>query len=75
MPLYSYHCQECGKDAELLTGFASTPACPSCGSQKMERLLGRPAPQGKSAGIAKAARAQAGREGHLSNFSRKERGS
>ncbi len=73
MPLYSYHCKECDKDIELLARFGSTPACPTCGSQKLERLMSRPAPQGKSAGIAKAARVQAGRAGHLSNFSRSER--
>jgi hypothetical protein len=32
------------------------------------------APPAKSRGVAKAARAQAAREGHLSNFSRSERG-
>ena len=74
MPLYSYHCKECDRVIELLVSFADTPACPSCGNQKLERLLSRPAAQGKSAGIAKAARAQVGRAGHLSNFSRSGRG-
>ncbi len=73
MPLYSYHCKECDKDSELLVGVAAMPACPACGSEKLERLMSRPAPQGKSAGIAKAARGQATRAGHLSNFSRSER--
>jgi putative FmdB family regulatory protein len=72
MPLYSYHCQECDKDAELLVRSSETPACPACGSQSLERLMSRPAPQGQSAGVKKAARAQAAREGHLSNFSRSE---
>ncbi len=70
MPLYSYHCKECDRDIELLVGVAVTPVCPTCGSERLERLMSRPAPQGKSAGIAKSARAQAARAGHLSNFSR-----
>jgi putative FmdB family regulatory protein len=73
MPLYSYHCAQCDKDVELLIGSGDTPVCPSCGSENMERMLGRVASEGKSAGMAKAARAQAAREGHLSNFSRSER--
>ena len=73
MPLYSYHCKECDKDSELLVGFSAIPACPACGSEKLERLMSRPAPHGKSAGIAKTARSQAARAGHLSNFSRSER--
>ncbi len=73
MPLYNFHCKECDKDSELLVSFADKPACPSCGGQNMERLISRPAEQGKSAGIKKAARAQAKREGHLSNFGRSGR--
>ncbi|MBI4724727.1 MAG: zinc ribbon domain-containing protein [Rhodomicrobium sp.] len=73
MPLYSYHCRDCDKDAELLISSSGTPVCPTCGSQNMERLMSRVAAQGKSRGLAKAARAQAAREGHLSNCSRSER--
>ena len=72
MPLYNYHCKECDTVVELLTGFGETPACPRCGAQAMERLMSRPAAPGKSKAIMKAARAQAGREGHLSNFSASE---
>jgi hypothetical protein len=57
---------------ELLASFSAKPACPSCGGE-LERLISRAAPQGKSDGVKKAARAQAAREGHLSNFSRSER--
>jgi putative FmdB family regulatory protein len=71
MPLYSYHCAGCGKDAELLITGGRTPVCPSCGGEKMERLLARVAPQGKSGAVKKAARAAAGRAGHLSNFGSK----
>jgi putative FmdB family regulatory protein len=75
MPLYGYHCSECGRDAELLIGSGETPQCPTCGNTKLQRLMSRVAPPGKSRGIAKTARAQAARQGHLSNFSRSERGS
>lgn len=74
MPLYSYHCTKCDKDVELLINSSDTPVCPACGGKKLERLVSRTAPQGKSRGIIKSARAQAAREGHLSNFSRSERG-
>ncbi|MFG1422256.1 FmdB family zinc ribbon protein [Roseixanthobacter liquoris] len=73
MPLYSFHCAQCDKDVELLVGFSEKPLCPSCGGADMQRLMSRVAPEGKSAGIIKSARAQAAREGHLSNFSRSER--
>lgn len=73
MPLYSYHCEKCREDTELLIGFSETPVCPSCGSKKLERLVSRTAPEGKSRGIMKAARSQAASAGHLSNFSRSER--
>jgi putative FmdB family regulatory protein len=73
VPLYSYHCGKCDKDVELLVGPSDTPICPDCGSRKLARLVSRTAPAGKSRGIIKSARAQAAREGHLSNFSRSER--
>lgn len=74
MPLYGFHCGNCDKDSELLVGFSDKPCCPNCGSRKMERLVSRPAPPGKTKGRIQAARAQAEREGHFSNYSRKERG-
>jgi len=73
MPLYSYHCAKCDEDIELLVGSSETPVCPTCGSKRLERLVSRTAPEGKSRGIMKAARSQAARAGHLSNFSRSER--
>lgn len=73
MPLYSYHCSKCDKDVELLIGSSDVPACPTCGSEDMERLVSRTAPEGKSRSLAKSARARAAREGHLSNFSHSER--
>jgi putative FmdB family regulatory protein len=73
MPLYGFQCAECDKAAELLVGFSEKPKCPSCGSKKMQRLVSKVAPPGKSGGLVKAARAQAAREGHFSNYSRAER--
>lgn len=74
MPLYSYQCTSCEKEFELLVSSSEVPVCPSCGSEKLERLLSRVAPEGKSRGYAKTMRAAAAREGHLSNYSRSERG-
>jgi len=73
VPLYNFHCPDCDKDTELLVGASETPVCPSCGSQKLERMIGRIAPDGKLAAAAKVWRAQAAREGHASNFSPSER--
>lgn len=73
MPLYSFHCGKCAADFELLIGMSETPVCPTCGGKKLDRLPSLPAPPGRTKGIMKAARAQAAREGHLSNFSRAER--
>lgn len=73
MPLYSYRCGACDRDFELLISSSDKPACPTCGNRKLERLVSRTAPEGKSRNLAKSARAQAAREGHLSNYSRSER--
>ena len=73
MPLYSYHCSDCDNEFEILVGASETAACPSCGSIKLEQMMSRIAPDQKMKSFLKAARAQAGREGHLSNFSPAER--
>ena len=39
MPMHEYHCQECGDEFELLVRSGDTPACPSCQSSRLERLL------------------------------------
>ncbi|MEO1496611.1 MAG: zinc ribbon domain-containing protein [Planctomycetota bacterium] len=40
MPLYEYHCSDCGSDLELLVrGDDDRPACPDCGSDKLQKLL------------------------------------
>lgn len=73
MPLYSYHCADCDKDVEMLVGMNDKAVCPSCGSEKMQQLMSRIAPDMKTPGIIKANRAVAAREGHLSNFGKNER--
>lgn len=74
MPLYSFHCKKCDKEMELLIDSETVATCGHCGSRRLERLMSRVAPPGRSRAFAKAMRAQAGREGHLSNFGRSERG-
>ena len=40
MPIYEYLCQDCGKTCELLVvGSSSDPACKSCGSTNLKKLL------------------------------------
>ena len=73
MPLYSYRCDKCAKDFELLIDSSEKPVCPTCGGKKLDRLMSRVVSEGKSRGIAKAMRTRAAREGHLRNFSRSER--
>jgi putative FmdB family regulatory protein len=73
MPLFSYHCRKCDKEMELLVDSSTVPVCRHCGSRRLDQLVSRVAPPGRSRAMAKAARAQAGREGHLSNFGRSGR--
>ena len=39
MPIYEYHCNKCNKDFEYLVFGKEDPACPSCKSKKVGRLL------------------------------------
>jgi putative FmdB family regulatory protein len=39
MPLYEYHCEECGGESELLVSSSVTPECPQCGSERLSKLL------------------------------------
>ena len=68
MPLYDFHCPSCDKTFELLIRHGAAAACPTCGNDHVERQISATAAPGKMKGIASAARAQAKREGHLSNF-------
>ncbi len=73
MPIYEYHCSACRHDFEVLATSSSRPVCPACGSASLEKLVSLPAAPGRSQQIVRQARAQAAREGHLSNFSPSER--
>jgi putative FmdB family regulatory protein len=72
MPLYSYRCTSCDHAFETLVRASDIPACPSCGSERLERLMSLPQREGKTRQVVGAARAQAAREGHFSNYSRAE---
>jgi putative FmdB family regulatory protein len=48
MPLYDYVCGACGAESELLVRGATTPVCPKCGSETMERLPSLPAVRSSS---------------------------
>lgn len=39
MPIYEYECRGCGHEFEQLVRSGDTPACPSCRSQDLRRLL------------------------------------
>jgi putative FmdB family regulatory protein len=39
MPLYEYHCSDCGAGFELLVGVSETPKCPKCGSEALDKQL------------------------------------
>lgn len=39
MPLYEYQCRDCEAEAELLIQNGQQPVCPTCGSQRLTRLL------------------------------------
>lgn len=70
MPLYDYLCKKCDHSFELLLLSRELPACPKCGSGRLQKLMSPPAAPGKSAAAIAAARARATREGHTSNYKR-----
>ena len=42
MPLYEFVCQDCNREQELLVRGEEIPACESCGSQQLTKLLSAP---------------------------------
>jgi putative FmdB family regulatory protein len=42
MPIYEYTCRACGNQFEALVRGTTTPACPDCKSEDLERLLSVP---------------------------------
>jgi putative FmdB family regulatory protein len=73
MPLYTYRCQACDSVFETLVRSSDVPACPSCASTVLERQIASISPDAKIPGAIGRVRAQAAREGHLSNYARSER--
>jgi putative FmdB family regulatory protein len=71
MPLFDFECLSCGKVNELLLMSQEVPKCPDCQSVDLKKLIGTPAPVGKSQGMIARARQRAAAAGHLSNFSKK----
>ena len=39
MPIYEYHCEECGKNFECLIIGSDKPGCTGCSSQKVTKLM------------------------------------
>jgi len=74
MPLYAYSCQDCNSEFELLVRSSDVPACPSCGSQKLQQQVARISSKIKYPAIARSWRQAAARSGELSNFSKQEQG-
>jgi putative FmdB family regulatory protein len=72
MPLYVYNCQDCNAEFELLVRSSDVPACPSCGSEKLQQQVAKICVEIKYPAIAKSWRRQAAREGDLTNFSKQE---
>jgi putative FmdB family regulatory protein len=53
MPLFEYHCRDCGKRFEAFVTGSHRPVCPSCKSEDLEKLVsvfGVGGPAGSSAG-------------------------
>lgn len=74
MPLYSYECQDCHSEFELLVRASDTPVCPSCGSAKLGQQVAKICDEIKYHAIKKSWRQVAARAGELSNFNKKEVG-
>lgn len=72
MPLYAYQCEDCHAEFELLVRASDTPACPSCGSEKLQQQVSKICVEIKYPAIAKSWRRAAAAEGELSNFSKEE---
>jgi len=72
MPLYAYHCNDCGNEFELLVRSSDVPACPSCQSTNLQQLVSKICVEIKYPAIAASWRKQAQKEGDLSHFSKKE---
>jgi putative FmdB family regulatory protein len=43
MPVFEYSCRDCDEQFELLVLKTTKPACPSCGSENVEKQFSLPA--------------------------------
>ena len=53
MPIYAYACANCAHEFETLVRSNELPACPKCGSERLDRqlsLIAKPAAGGPSSG-------------------------
>ncbi|PMS31202.1 putative FmdB family regulatory protein [Trinickia symbiotica] len=73
MPLYQYQCRNCRLQFETLVRPGTIAVCPRCGSAALDKQVAAPAPPGRSKAIVASARRQAASQGHLSNYSARER--
>lgn len=73
MPIHDFRCSACGATFELLVRGSTEPACATCGSTTLERLVSLTAPQGTTQALIAAGRRAAAREGHFSHYSKAER--
>lgn len=48
MPIYEYRCRKCNAEFELLVRGSAAPACESCASQDLEKLLSLPSIKSES---------------------------
>ncbi len=71
-PLHAYACADCAHEFETLVRSDETPACPSCGSTRLQQQVAKVCNEIKYPAIARSWRARAAREGDLSNFSKAE---
>ena len=56
MPLFDFRCRACGHEFEALVRTGSTPACPACAAEDLERLMSSFAFSVRSDGLSPAAR-------------------
>ncbi|MGA2706952.1 MAG: zinc ribbon domain-containing protein [Steroidobacteraceae bacterium] len=70
MPIYDYHCVQCGRTFELLVRSTTIAACPHCRSEQLQQQISAPVAPGKSRAIKAAGRARAARAGHTTNYRR-----
>ncbi len=43
MPLFDYHCLDCGKQNEILISVSNDhPQCKNCGSTNLEKMISKP---------------------------------